>query len=161
MLLRAASADDADLFLTALTGAVNWDPEAPRLSRKRVMANPDLAHYLPQLSARGDFGVVAEDPDSGGVGAAWARYFSGDDPGYGYVSAEAPEITVWVAPEWRGRGVARALLQALIEEARRRRVHGLSLSVDAHNVARRLYAELGFRMVGMNATSETMLLPLR
>jgi RimJ/RimL family protein N-acetyltransferase len=57
---------------------------------------------------------------------------------------------MYVAPEVRGRGVARALAAALIERAAR--VEGLDrlhLTVMAHNQAAvRLYLSLGFEVWG-------------
>lgn len=69
-----------------------------------------------------------------------------------------PELSIAVAPEWRGRGVGRALLVALIERARQDGEPGLSLSVSRRNpVARRLYESLGFRQVTGDADHPTML----
>ena len=47
------------------------------------------------------------------VGAAWLRFFPADDPGYGFVSADVPELSIGVAVLWRGRGIGRALLRAI------------------------------------------------
>jgi ribosomal protein S18 acetylase RimI-like enzyme len=51
-----------------------------------------------------------------------------------------------VVPEWRGRGVGRALLHAIEQEARRRDCCRITLEVRADNiVARRLYQDFGFQ----------------
>ena len=55
------------------------------------------------------------------------------------------EIGMAVAREWRGRGVGSALLAAAIDEARRRGLHKLVLSVFPHNEAAiALYRKHGF-----------------
>ncbi|MGW2487637.1 N-acetyltransferase family protein [Streptomyces sp. NPDC001606] len=55
-----------------------------------------------------------------------------------------------VAPEARGLGLARALLRAAAEEARRRGARRLTLRVLGHNTpARRLYASEGFAVEGV------------
>ncbi len=60
---------------------------------------------------------------------------------------------VWVHPEWRGRGVARAGLATVVREALRRHAPTVSLYVNAFNEpARKVYARLGFRRVGTFAT---------
>ncbi|MGK5681379.1 GNAT family N-acetyltransferase [Actinoplanes sp. URMC 104] len=65
-----------------------------------------------------------------------------------------------VLAAWRGRGVASALLDAVIDLAGQRGVPGLSLSVEDGNAARRLYERAGFQVVGRTGGSDTMLLRL-
>jgi uncharacterized protein len=60
---------------------------------------------------------------------------------------------VWVAPEWRGRGLATTGMAAVVTDALRRVAPSVSLYVNDFNVpARRVYARCGFRQVGMFAT---------
>jgi RimJ/RimL family protein N-acetyltransferase len=55
------------------------------------------------------------------------------------------EIGMMVAPDWRGRGVGSALLEAAMHWARERGLHKLSLSVFPHNAAAlALYRKFGF-----------------
>jgi putative acetyltransferase len=55
------------------------------------------------------------------------------------------DIGMAVSQEWRGRGVGSALLAAAIEDARRRGLHKLALSVFPHNDAGiALYRKFGF-----------------
>jgi GNAT superfamily N-acetyltransferase len=51
-------------------------------------------------------------------------------------------VNVYTEPEWRRRGIARALLTALLEWARSERVDRVLLHASAH--ARELYKSLGF-----------------
>jgi ribosomal protein S18 acetylase RimI-like enzyme len=58
-------------------------------------------------------------------------------------------VGVYVAPEWRGSGLAPALLGRLIAEARAAGLRMLTLSVTVGNpAARRLYRRLGFVTYG-------------
>lgn len=60
---------------------------------------------------------------------------------------------VWVAPAWRGRGLATAAMAAVVRDALRRVAPTVSLYVNAHNErARRVYARCGFRPAGEFAT---------
>lgn len=60
---------------------------------------------------------------------------------------------VWVAPEWRGRGLATAGTAAVVADALRRVAPSVSLYVNDFNLpARRVYARCGFRQVGTFAT---------
>ena len=63
---------------------------------------------------------------------------------------EAEILTLAVAPPARGRGLGRALLQAVIRGAAERGAASLFLEVGADNpAALALYAGLGFTKVGM------------
>lgn len=74
---------------------------------------------------------------------------SRDDPSDGYVTA------VYVTPDWRGRGLARAVSVAVSAWARERHFARLLLHVaDWNDAARRTYESLGFA-----ATGATELLP--
>lgn len=60
---------------------------------------------------------------------------------------------VWTAPEWRGRGLARAGIAAVVLDALRRVAPTVSLYVNDYNVpARRVYERCGFQQVGTFAT---------
>ena len=60
------------------------------------------------------------------------------------------DLSVYVERAWRGRGVGRALLAALIERARAIGYHKLVLAAFPDNVAgMALYARLGFTRVGV------------
>ncbi|QOC93039.1 GNAT family N-acetyltransferase [Micromonospora craniellae] len=60
---------------------------------------------------------------------------------------------VWVAPEWRGRGIATAAMAAVVRDALNRVAPTVSLYVNDFNLpARRVYERCGFRLVGTLAT---------
>ena len=104
--------------------------------------------------------MVAE-ADGNPVGAAWYRRFSRNEPGYGFISEDIPEVSIAVVPEMRGRGIGRTLLVRLIDQARAEALPALSLSVSIHNpVAMRLYASLGFLTVAGDGDHPTMLVQL-
>ena len=53
-----------------------------------------------------------------------------------------------VAPPWRGKGIGGALIDHVVEAARRREMQRIYLDVRIDNPARRLYHRHGFRRVG-------------
>jgi ribosomal protein S18 acetylase RimI-like enzyme len=120
---------------------------------RSVLSDPPIHHYLAEFGSRpGDDAVVSCD-DGLPVGAAFCRVFGADDPSYGFVSNDVPEVSMAVVPGYRGQGIGRAMLTALLD-----RYPTMSLSVDADNVvARALYESLGFAMVRRDGTSLTML----
>ncbi|MGI8793200.1 MAG: GNAT family N-acetyltransferase [Acidimicrobiales bacterium] len=88
----------------------------------------------------------------------WWRFFSDHDPGYGFVDGATPEVSIGVVADARGQGCGTLLLRALIEEARRKAVPALSLSVEVDNPAGALYERLGFVTIGRVGGSLTMVL---
>jgi [ribosomal protein S18]-alanine N-acetyltransferase len=77
----------------------------------------------------------------------------GDMAGYGIMSVGAGEahiLNVCIRAEHRGRGLARKLLEYLLERARISGMHEAFLEVRPSNTtAARLYHSMGFEQVGM------------
>lgn len=157
--LRPAVAGDREFLEEMALEAVNWTGEQ-RLTLAELRADRHLAHYTDHWPSAGDFGFVATDAVDRPIGAAWVRTFPASDPGYGFVAPDVPEMTLAVLADARGAGVGRALITALIDQARAGRLHRISLSVEDGNGARRLYGSIGFRVVGRDGTSDTMVLDL-
>jgi phosphoribosyl-ATP pyrophosphohydrolase len=156
--IRPAGPQDAGFLADMLVEAVNWSPRWNQ-SRDSIFATPQIAHYVSGWPRDGDLGVLAQ---AGGraAGAAWLRFLPPDDPGYGFVAADAPELTIGVDPLWRGRGVGRALLAALADRARAAGIARISLSVERENYARRLYQAAGYRVDSSDRHSDTMITSL-
>lgn len=68
----------------------------------------------------------------------------------GQIAADEAEIlSIGVAPEWQGRGIARSMVEGLIRAAKRAEVKRLFLEVAADNeAAMRLYDGLDFSPIG-------------
>lgn len=129
-------------------------PDGSEPPSRSILREPDIAHYLEHFGAQaGDDAQVAVGEDGERIGAAFCRQHDADDPGYGFVSVEIPEVGMAVVAAHRGRGIGRRLLTDMLE-----RHPTISLSVDADNVrATRLYVELGFAAVSTVGTSMTMI----
>ena len=66
-------------------------------------------------------------------------------PGYRFTA----EDSIYVRQDFRGRGIGTALLELLIEAARRGRFHSVMALIDGDNaVSIRLHERFGFRHVG-------------
>lgn len=156
--LRPALASDAAFLTEMLVAAAFWRPDGPCGSSDDVLQNPVLAHYISAWPQPGDLGVVAETDQP--IGATWLRFFTAGDPGYGFIGTATPELTMGVRRPWRGRGVGRGLLEALIVAAHDAGIPALSLSVETDNYAHRLYESVGFRPVAQVSGSVSMSLLL-
>lgn len=162
--IRRAAGDDGEFMADMLVEATNWSPEWKKKSRSRVLSTPRTAHYIAGWPRDTDQGVIAE-ANGEPIGAAWLRFLSPADPGYGFVSPDVPELTIGVAARWRGRGVGRALLQAIAGQARPAGIRTISLSVERKNFAQQLYLSEGYQIVdSSDRNSDTMvkdLVPFR
>ncbi len=147
-------------FLTdMLIEAVLWRP-GRHLDREQILSSPDLAHYVTGWPRGGERGVIAEASGIP-IGAAWLRLMPAHDPGYGFVAPDVPELSIAVVAAWRGHGVGRALLRALVAQARALGTARMSLSVErANRAAQALYEDEGFRVISSSPNADTMVLNL-
>jgi ribosomal protein S18 acetylase RimI-like enzyme len=155
MPLRPATPADQAFLEEMLVAAANWRDETgdPTLE-------PVFAKYVEDYGRDGDTGVVVE-VDGAPAGAAWARCLDPADPGYGFVAADVPELSIGVRREHRGRGLGTELIEGLKRALAAAGVERVSLSVEPDNPARRIYERAGFEQVGINGGSWTMVSRLR
>jgi len=123
-----------DLRLRALRDA----PDAFGSSAEETAARP-AESWVQQLRDLPTWVAVVDEIDLGMVRGAPDK----DDPTVAWL------ISMWVAPEGRGRGVGDALVQAVIDWARAAGFAELRLDVGDHNApAIALYARKGFQPTG-------------
>jgi ribosomal protein S18 acetylase RimI-like enzyme len=140
--VRPLAPADLRFLRRMLVTALFW--RRRRLGPLRVvLLLPQVAMYHRGWGRPGDAGFVSEEAGRP-IGAVWYRFFTEDGHGEGYVDPETPELAIAVADGFRGRGVGRRLMEAMHEHARAQELRRVSLSVDADNPARRLYAALGY-----------------
>lgn len=153
--LRPATAHDAEFLVDMLVEAVNWRPSTRR-SRSEILADPALTHYVRGWPRGSDLGIIAV-AEGNDAGAAWLRFFPSDDPGFGFVVADIPELAIAVSAEWRGIGIGRALLRETFAAASSRGTESISLSVERDNPAAALYRDEGFVTVSSDEHAVTMI----
>ncbi|WP_411345979.1 GNAT family N-acetyltransferase [Paenibacillus sp. WLX1005] len=130
---------------------------------REIVHQPGLSKYVEHWGRTGDAGFIAlvqeeHSTDMQPIGAVTSRFFTNDNKSYGYVADDIPELSLAIVPGYRGAHIGTSLVFALLDELRRRKYPGVSLSVSPGNPALRLYERFGFREVGVEGTSLTMLL---
>lgn len=143
--VRIGVPEDLGFMRHMLYEAACWRPGSSRPPQDAVLSDNETAHYVDAWGRPGDTAILALDPtDERKIGAAWYRLMPLEDPGYGFVDAATPEVSVGVVPGRRGLGVGGTLLKALIRAARSQGFKALSLSVETDNPALRIYERHGF-----------------
>ncbi|MDT0528693.1 GNAT family N-acetyltransferase [Micromonospora sp. DSM 115977] len=152
------------LLATDALPALRADPEVRRVRASEVdrLFPAAVAMYTEEvgvspLADDGGRGYRRRVTDLVRTGRAYARFVDGRV----VFKAELAVVTrrtaqvqgVWVAPEWRGRGIASAAMAAVVRDALLRVAPTVSLYVNDFNLpARRVYERCGFRPVGTLAT---------
>ena len=155
-IIRSIELTDVPFLWEMLYRALYLPPGTPLLPRD-VIFTPELAKYVQDWGVYEDdlgwIAILAESQTP--IAAAWLRLFKSDNPGYGYIDDNTPELSIAVLPEYRDRGIGTKLLTKLLAEAKNR-YSTVSLSVSADNPASRLYLRLGFEVVNQDNNSLTM-----
>lgn len=154
-IIRPSESVDLPFLFDMLWEAAAVDSGMRRLGKEAALAHQNNSKYLEDWGRSGDGGVIAIDASGQPAGAAWYRLFPADAPGYGFVAAGIPELSIGVSGQARGKGIGGALLDALTEFAKAEGFRALSLSVDRQNPAVALYERHGFRDAGISGPEET------
>ena len=111
-MIRTAGPQDVPFLRDMLRHAYYWRVESVTES-----GEPPVQRYVERWGRPGDTALIAIQ-DFQRVGAAWFRLFTDDNPGYGFVDEETPELSIAIVPSKRGTGLGSELLDALLERAR-------------------------------------------
>jgi phosphinothricin acetyltransferase len=135
--------DAVEADLPALTDLFNaWIPTRTTTWTESPDSHEDRARWLEERGREGEPVLVAEDAGEV-VGYASYASFRGEGRLEGYRGTAEQSIHVRES-EW-GRGVGRALVEALIERAQASNIHVLVAAVDIENEASiRFHERLGF-----------------
>ncbi|MEJ3404405.1 ribosomal protein S18-alanine N-acetyltransferase [Rathayibacter sp. YIM 133350] len=131
--LRRAHPSDLDAIMAIETSTFTTDA----WSREAMLSDLESPHTYYLV-------VVVVDVDVPAAVVGYAGLLAPEAAGEGDVQ------TIAVHPSARGEGLGRALMLALIDEARRRGAEHVFLEVRADNpVARALYESLGFSQIAV------------
>ena len=150
-MIRNGSFADVPFMRSMLAHAYAWRVNA-------LDADIPLTRYVDNWGRTGDLALVAHETGNR-VGAAWFRLFTADEPGYGFVDEQTPELSISVVPSRRRHGVGQELLDALLGKAEAVGHSAVSLSVEEDSPAVAFYERNGFdpsRRTGRRACYEAL-----
>lgn len=150
-MIRRGNRQDVRFLKDMLRHAFYW--------RGSATEEASLWRYVSGWGRRGDTAVIALE-EGFPIGAAWYRLFTRDEPGFGFVDEQTPEVAIAVVPSRRGRGIGTDLLDALVEVAQEQGFGSLSLSVADESPAMHMFAQQGFEKTQQMDGSWTMRLNL-
>ncbi|NQT26000.1 GNAT family N-acetyltransferase [candidate division KSB1 bacterium] len=140
-------------FLEEISYHAIYLPPGQKPYPREIIKERSLWKYIDSWGKETDRGLIAVlQSNSEKVGAIWMRIFSKENPGYGFVAEDIPELSIAVLPEYRGQGIGTMLLEEMLKIAERR-YRAVSLSVSIENMANRLYKRLGFKVVQQTSDS--------
>jgi phosphinothricin acetyltransferase len=140
VVVRRAARTDVPGILAIYNDAVlnttaSYDYEPRSLEQRLAWFDDHVAHNYPIFVAEASGRIVG-----------WSslnRYH--DRMGYRFTT----ENSIYVAADWRGRGIGKRLMPPLIEAARGRSLHAILAAIDGTNHASiRLHRAFGFETVG-------------
>ncbi len=151
---RATPADLPEIGrLGALLVEEHYDFDSRRFLPASQRTPVDYASFISTQLEDSDKAVLAADENGHVIGYAYAAI-----EGYNYMALRGPAGVlhdIIVAPEHRGRGVGRLLLDATLAFLRSRGVPRVVLSTaDQNEAAQRLFASMGFRRTMIEMTRE-------
>jgi ribosomal protein S18 acetylase RimI-like enzyme len=109
-------------------------------------ADIPLTRYVDNWGRPGDVAIIAHETGNR-VGAAWMRRFTENEPGYGFIDAQTPELSIAIVPSRRRHGLGQELMDALLDAARANGASAVSLSVEADSPAVGFYERNGFEQI--------------
>jgi len=131
--IRQATAEDWELLREVRLRALADSPEA-FLETFEAASKASESHWRERATSSDKQACFLREEGAGMVGC-----FVADDPETVFL------VAMWVAPELRGTGTARDLVQHVVDWAREHRAARVCLSVELSNDrAARLYEKCGF-----------------
>ena len=83
-------------------------PEGQRVPSRDILKEQNIEKYLKNWGSGHDHAWVAFDGEGNPVGAVWIRLLNHENPGYGYLDDDTPELGMAIMSQYRGRGIGSA-----------------------------------------------------
>ncbi|HIX34236.1 MAG TPA: GNAT family N-acetyltransferase [Candidatus Gemmiger avium] len=119
-------------------------PDGVEPPDKTIIHCPALQEYILDFGKRKDDKAFVAEIQGNVAGAAWVRIMND----YGHMDDDTPSLAISVHKGYRGLGIGTSLLKRLLAAEKSAGYARVSLSVQKSNRAVKLYADVGFSVVG-------------
>lgn len=152
VVIRAMKEDEYPLLKTFLYEAI-FIPEGTEPPSKNILEQPELQIYIKNFGMEKDDKAFVAEIDEKIVGAVWVRIM--DD--YGHIDDNTPSFAISLFKEYRGLGIGKTLMKAMLDELKVCGYKQASLAVQKENMALNLYKKLGFQIYDENSEEYIMI----
>ena len=132
--------------------AAVYVPKGSIKPSRQIIKLPEVQKYINDFGKKHNYCLVAEFENKL-VGAIWVRMFPADNPGFGFVNTETPELVFSVLKQYRNRGIGKKLLATMISNLATLGYQQVSVSVNHANYAVKMYQDYGFTITNTDGKS--------
>ncbi len=144
------------MLLTDFIYEAIFQKDPNNLLPRTIIQDPSIWIYIDKFGSQKDDHCLVAEVDERIVGAVWVRCIHA----FGYMDASVPEFAIAVYPQYRGKGIGRALMSGMIDRLRKNGYSKTSLAVQKENGAVKLYKQVGFEIAEENEQEYIMVCDL-
>lgn len=131
-------------------------PEGVQPPPKSIINQPELQMYVMDFGKYKDDICLVAEVNEKIAGAVWVREMND----YGHIEDGVPSFAISLYKEYRGHGIATALMKEMLKELKQRGHKKASLSVQKVNYAVKMYKKVSFEIIGENEEEYIMVCEL-
>ncbi|SDX44722.1 GNAT family N-acetyltransferase [Eubacterium barkeri] len=145
MSIRPIKNNEIPLLTEFLYEAI-FQRDTKNLAPRIIIQEPSLWIYVDEFGTKKDDHCLVAEIDNKIVGAAWVRCIKA----FGHISETIPEFAISVYPQFRGKGLGKSLMEAMLKLLKSKGYTLTSLAVQKDNYAVNMYKQVGFEIIDEN-----------
>ena len=142
MIIRKLKINEIDELKNFIYEAI-FIPEGIEKPNKEIILKPELKIYYEDFyNKKDDYCLICEDNNKI-IGAVWTRIMND----YGHIDDDTPSLAISLYKEYRGKGIGTKLILSMFNLLKDNGYNKISLSVQKDNYAKKLYLNVGFKII--------------
>lgn len=144
--IRPIKSNETPLLIEFLYEAI-FQRDVKNLAPRVIIQEPELWMYIDEFGTKKNDHCLVAEIDNKIVAAVWVRCIKA----FGHISKTVPVFAISVYPEFRGKGIGKNLMKAMLKLLKSKGYTLASLTVQKDNYAVKMYQQVGFEIVDENA----------